>query len=278
MATSPATTIDEVIVQLEAIIAECSDRGERFGYFPALYNRVTITVRDGVRRGEFDDNARMEKLDVIFANRYIEAYRAYRAGDVPTRSWLLSFEACKRDDLCVLQHLFLGMNAHIHLDLGIAAGRVAPGVSIKGLERDFNKINEVLASLVPTVEEELEAISPHFKSMLFLARKEEEKLANFSMGAARMDAWHFATRIANANDGEAAVIADRDGTTHGMGELFLHLGPMAMWLKSGESKDVRANIAQLASGEFDLRALVQSLHAPSTLTEQAESNPARAMQ
>jgi len=79
-------TIVDVIERLEVIIVECTERNDRIGYFAALYNRVTITVRDGIGRGDFEDNPRMEHLDVVFANRFIDAYDRYHDGELPTRS------------------------------------------------------------------------------------------------------------------------------------------------------------------------------------------------
>ena len=74
------TSLDEVVAPLEQIIEDSAARADRLGYFAALYNRVTEQVRDGIARGEFADNARMAQLDVTFANRYIAAYDAWRAG------------------------------------------------------------------------------------------------------------------------------------------------------------------------------------------------------
>jgi hypothetical protein len=85
----------------------------------------------------------LKKLDVIFANRYLEAYHAYKAGQRARKSWQISFEA-KNKDLLLMQHLLLGMNAHINLDLGIAAAQTVESTQdIKTLHNDFNKINEV---------------------------------------------------------------------------------------------------------------------------------------
>jgi hypothetical protein len=39
----------------------------------------------------------------------------------------------------VVQHVLLGMNAHINLDLGVAAAEVAPGPAIAGLRGDFDR-------------------------------------------------------------------------------------------------------------------------------------------
>ena len=97
------------------------------GYFPALYRKVTVEVKRGIEERVFDDGPRMERLDVVFAKRYLDAFDAYMEGGAPTRAWVLAFETTGQWWPIVLQHLLLGMNAHINLDLGIAAARVSPG-------------------------------------------------------------------------------------------------------------------------------------------------------
>ncbi len=71
-----AKTIDEVIQQLEKIVGWARDNQGRLGYFAALYRKVTVKVKEGIADGFFKDAMRMERLDVIFANRYLEALRA----------------------------------------------------------------------------------------------------------------------------------------------------------------------------------------------------------
>src|SRR5688572_24228267 len=132
------TDIDGVVERLEAIIKDCIARQDRLGYFAALYNRVTLAVRDGIARGEFDDGPRMERLDVIFANRYITAYDTYRSGELPSTAWFKAVNAAQTSNHIVLQHLLAGMNAHIDLDLGVAAARVAGrGGALDGVRVDL---------------------------------------------------------------------------------------------------------------------------------------------
>jgi hypothetical protein len=120
----PATSIDEVLVELDVIIKACRERGSADGYFAALYRRVTAEVKAGIARAGFEDGARMEQLDVAFANRYLDAWTHKEQGVRITESWEVAFD-CSRDYWpVVLQHLLLGMNAHINLDLGIAAAMV----------------------------------------------------------------------------------------------------------------------------------------------------------
>src|SRR5690606_13776650 len=113
----PAQNIKEVLTALDLIIADCRQHNSRMGYFAVLYKKMTEGVRVGLSQNYFDDGARMEKLDVVFANRYLNAYHQYRHGQPSTHSWAEAFNAAQRSDLIVVQHLLLGINAHINLDL-----------------------------------------------------------------------------------------------------------------------------------------------------------------
>ncbi len=46
--STPATSIDEVIVQLTAIIEWSKQNDSRIGYFAALYRKVTVQVKKGI--------------------------------------------------------------------------------------------------------------------------------------------------------------------------------------------------------------------------------------
>lgn len=247
-------TIDGVVARLDEIVRDSVNAGSRFGYFAALYNRVTMTVRDGIRAGAFDDNARMEQLDVAFANRYLAAYDAWLRHEMPTRVWQVAFSAGTRTDLSVLQHLFLGMNAHINLDLGIAAAAVAPGDAIHGLQRDFNRINDVLASLLPVVETQLREMSPLLDGLTTVADRMDnidDRIGNFSMEKARDGAWRFALRLAPLRSSIALGLAidARDVITAAVGVHFQEPGPMALALGGPDGVDVSARVRVLARGE-----------------------------
>lgn len=254
----PATSINEVIARIDGITREAARSGHRRGYFAALYDRVTRRVRDGIARGEFEDNARMERLDVVFANRYLDAFDLYAAGARPTRAWRQALDAANRDGLTVAQHLLLGMNAHINLDLGIAAATVAPGAEIAGLERDFYRINDVLSGLVAEVEAQIidivdrfdGALGMGFEAAAVAAGGLERQAVDVFMAAARSGAWEFARDLAALpRDAWAARIDLRDIETEILGEGVLMLEPAVVLFARGGSKDVAGNIAILARGQ-----------------------------
>ena len=206
-----ATTIDEVISFLDQIIEENKKVPSTMGYFAALYHKVTCKVKEGIDNHFFDDNPRMEKLDIIFANRYLQAYSEFKSGTKPTTSWQIAFEKADSYWLIVLQHLLLGMNAHINLDLGIAAAEVMKGKDIDDLHDDFNKINEILSELVHDVEKELSLIWTFLAKIIKITGKFDTILIDFSMKLARDGAWKYATLLASSPEIEwPNLIEERD--------------------------------------------------------------------
>lgn len=202
-------TIEEVLVRMDQIVSDCHSKQSRIGYFAILYRQVTRRIRDGILAGEFEDNARMEILDVLFAKRFIDAYELWQSGSKPTESWRLAFEASRGSGSLVLQHLFLGINAHINLDLGIAASETMLGKDLAGIQSDFNKINVVLAELVDGVKTNIGALSPIFAWLIPLAKGRDEMLLNFSIQVARDGAWKYAGEY-HAGADKDFQIKDRD--------------------------------------------------------------------
>jgi Family of unknown function (DUF5995) len=190
-------TIRDVISALDTIVQQSWDNSSRLGYFAALYRRVTCAVRDGIGNGRFQNGPLMEKLDVVFASRYLDALAAFRAGGEPTRSWALAFRGCDDAGLLILQQLLSGMNAHINLDLGIASAQVSPGDQLPQLKPDFDEINDVLATLVGTVAAEIAQVSPLIGDLEKIGLRTETSLVNFNITAARDTAWFLAQRLAN---------------------------------------------------------------------------------
>jgi len=247
-----AKTIDEVIDFLNQIIEESKKEESPIGYFAALYCKVTQRIKEGIEQKEFENNERMEKLDVIFANRYLKAYTEYRNNEMLSDCWLVAFKASKRYWPIVLQHLLLGMNAHINLDLSVAAAQVAPGNEIEGLKNDFDKINEILASLVSGVEKDLSEIWPTLKYILKLTGKVDDFLVNFSMKLARNGAWKFATELASMDlDAQNTAIKERDVKITVIAKYVNNPGLIASSLfkiiRLGEKGSVSKKISDLTS-------------------------------
>jgi hypothetical protein len=218
-----AATIDDVIELLGQELDRCRSRDSRLGYFPALYRKVTIAVKEGIAQGAFEDGERMERLDVIFANRYLEAADQWARGEPPTRSWRVAFEAAESWPPIVLQHLLLGINAHINLDLAIAAAQTAPGASLPALQKDFNQINALLAALVGDVKTSLSTVWPLLRFYNRLVGGVADVTINFSMSRARTASWQAAQKLAPLpTSAWEPEIDDIDRRTALLGKIICH--------------------------------------------------------
>lgn len=250
-----ARTIDEVILRLTEILQTCSNEKSRLGYFPALYRRVTEHVKAGIAAGRFEDGPRMERLDVEFANRYLAVWDAWREGRSVTACWRVAFEAGGRWRPVILQHLLAGMNAHINLDLAVAAAVTCPGPEIENLKTDFDRINELLAELVDPIERELAEVSPWIGLVETFGGHAEGTIVNFDIRAARSLAWEHALRLAALQESHqdialALAISAMSSVVAGIGQLILHPKPLLqaglLLVRVREGRDVSKVMRALA--------------------------------
>ena len=248
-----AGTIAEVVDALETIIDWSIEASSRLGYFAALYKRVTIAVGVAVADGKFEDGARLERLDAGFANRYFDALNGhFHPGRFPrpTHSWQVTFDAASRPDPILAQHMFAGVNAHIGLDLGIAAEANSPGPRLPTLREDFNRINAVLASQVTGLVEDINELSPVLADLYAVLKNEQINLINNTVQAYRDSAWIFATVLA-ATPGFAdpAAIVLRDLQIAQQGALIykppLPISAFVSAIAARESRDTVSNLKVL---------------------------------
>lgn len=229
----------EVIGRIDDLVADCRRRGSRIGYFAALYHHVTTALRTCIHRGDFDDAKRMERLAVVFFNRYLAAVDELRAGQAPSGVWAVAFEAAESSHPIVLQHLLLGMNAHINYDLGVAVATVCDAAELPGLRKDFERMNAVLASLLGDIEHDLTEIWPLLGVVHKLAGDLEDGIINFSMREAREYAWNLATTLAALparRRAQKMAAVDREMTE--LGRLIYRPGlPLSLLIKLARLSD-----------------------------------------
>ena len=223
----PAGTIGDVLARLDGIVDRCLSERSRLGYFAALYRAVTVRVRDGIASGRFEDGPRMERFDVLFANRYLDAVGRLWRGEEPSRSWRVAFRAAERWSPTILQHILLGMNAHINLDLAIAAAEAAPGDSLPGLKRDFDEITVLLDEMIQGVQRRLARVSPWLRAIDAVGGRSDEEICAFAIGKARRLAWSGAETLAVLGpDERAAAISRHDDVVVIVADAIRSPGPL----------------------------------------------------
>lgn len=245
-----AENIDEVVDVLAGIVREAVRSGDRVGYFAALYRQVTVEVRTAIHGGLFDDGARMDRFDTLFGNRYFDAYEYWRRDRSGPRCWREAFGLLDDADTVIVQHLILGVNAHINLDLAVAAARTSPGKAIHGLRRDFLLINDILARVALTVQDSVGAVSPLMSLLDQIGARTDERILDFSVRQSREEAWYNAVLLAGQNEEEREATIERlDIRAAVLARLTARPGglvrPALQLIGSTESDDVPAVITHL---------------------------------
>jgi hypothetical protein len=240
-------SIERVLANLDGIIERAMAAPSRLGYFAALYRGVTAKVNTGLDQDRFEDAERMERLVEIFANRYLDGFNS---GKAVTASWDFAFRQVSRWRPLALQHLLLGMNAHINLDLGIAAARACPGDALLALERDFNEINHILAEELDVVQQRLWQISRFLGLLSTLGGRHGDAVIHFSMDKARAAAWDVATELAYLEEDEQMrKVEGIDQKVAWFGRRIaspgLKLTLVALLVRLREQGDIKRNIATL---------------------------------
>lgn len=250
----PATTLDEVIERINTIIDWSIVESNRLGYFAALYKRITAAVKAAVADGQFDDGPRMARLDVAFANRYFDAFNGYSTPAQfakPTRSWQVTFDAATNEQPIMLQHMLAGINAHIGLDLGIAAQAIDTKTSV--LKDDYDRINAVLASQVNGVVNDIDELSPALADIHAVLTNNEVFLIDEAVIQFRDDAWRFARLLEfEPRFAQPLTVGIRDFDVAKQGGLIYH-PPNVVGISTAaidavaaqECRDVRHNITVL---------------------------------
>jgi hypothetical protein len=218
----PATSIADVLSHLETIKSEASRQRSKIGYFAAVYLRITQTVKRRLDEGGFLDPDWVTKLDVTFANRYLRAVAQFRAGQLDCRSWQLAFDAASLHRPVILQHVLLGINAHINFDLGIATAQCA-SPSLSEHEQDFDTVNKCAAVEVASLQNRLGRLSPLIRVFDEVNGKAADgTVVNFGIDRARDQAWEVAELLTCLPQSQhAAQLRVLDRSTTALGRLML---------------------------------------------------------
>lgn len=221
-------TIGDILDDMNDIIVATTHDNDRRGYFAALYKHVTYSIAEGIKFGKFEDGARMEKFDIIFATRYLDAYYN-KEQDPPTpECWKFAFAQAPSDEYAIMQQMMLGMSAHICYDLAITVAEVAGNLEgLRDLKHDYDLVNEALALCVPLMDCKLGALSPTYDT---LSEPFSINFVNALMEIARQVSWAYAVRMTLTREDSVhqnALLARMDAATVALQKHFVLLtGPI----------------------------------------------------
>jgi hypothetical protein len=223
--------IDGLIENMTVLLVPLRQRQDPRRFFHATYLRTTQAVRAELSAGGFEDRAWVERWDVAFAQFYLDALEADLAHGAVPGPWAAAFAAAGMRDREVppLQHVLLGMNAHINYDLPQALLAVitdsefddAPLLARRAA--DHRHIDDVLGMLVdrreglpdapgsrPTVADRLLAPANRLATKRFLTESRAKVWANTRVlaSARREGPAAYSDRLAALEQLSAARVAD----------------------------------------------------------------------
>ena len=173
--------------------------------FLHCYLMMTLNMLAAIEREEFQDPAWVDRLLHIFSRYYFTALDAFDQD--PTAAspvWQLAFEAARHKGTLALQHLLLGVNAHINFDLIMALEEILEPewASLTEAQRtmrynDHCHVNRVISSTVDAVEKEV--IDPEMPVMrvvdAIVGHALEDAMVSDLLGFWREIVWHHATHL-----------------------------------------------------------------------------------
>jgi hypothetical protein len=158
--------IEDLLAEMDAEQRRLAAAGDLRRFFHATYTRTTRAVADEIARGGFADNDWVHRWDVEFADFYLAALAADRAGAPVPGPWRVAFDTARRQpDMPPVRHVLYGMNAHINFDLPQALLRVIDEAGFDDetlLDRrlaDHRHLDAVLLSRIGAEDAELAAVS-----------------------------------------------------------------------------------------------------------------------
>jgi hypothetical protein len=178
--------------------------------FNYLYLRVTEEVRNSKVR--FEAPEFVERLAVVFAQFYLEAYEAAGGGEWVSKAWEPLFERRSERRIEPIRFALAGMNAHINNDLPWALMQTWDEFELEPQEdsaefRDYQRVNGILARVQGEVRATLE--SGFLRWLDRVLGRLDDLFATFNVAKAREEAWDRGARWSRRFDAEAAAAHER---------------------------------------------------------------------
>jgi hypothetical protein len=211
--------VSVALLRMRQLVHDWTEQGDRRAIFADAYGTMTSNMVAAIERGEFDDCGWVDRLLHRFADYYFEAVDAYESGGDCPQVWRHALDGTHSQDLHPLQHLFLGINAHINYDLAFALADVLDdwssldAVLRNGRHTDHDAVNLVIACTVDQVQESVvEPLSPGMGILDRLLGPVDEWAFSNLIANWRDDVWHDAVDLVEAESlDRRREVSDRIG-------------------------------------------------------------------
>lgn len=207
---------DPLTDMMQELIDNWQPVKDRRAIFLQCYRTMTANTLAAVADGRFHDAAGVTGLLNRFADYYFGALAAYdRAPGQTPAIWQHAFDAARQNKSNVLQHMFLGVNAHINYDLALTLYDVLheewsslTATQRDGRYQDYCLVNKIIAETIDQVQDEVvKRESPLLALVDWLGGRMDEFFVVEMLTGWREDVWRKGVELVEAvdEDGRAAL-------------------------------------------------------------------------
>jgi hypothetical protein len=230
------TSSDPVLQRISALVAEWEQAHDRRSIFLGCYRLMTANMLVAIDEGRFHDGEWVSRLLHHFAQYYFNALELYdlHSGDTP-QVWRLAHDATHQEKVMTLQHLMLGVNAHINYDLVFALhDLLAPewaGLSADQRRQRFNDhtlVNKIIGETIDAVQDQvIDQHSPWYHLVDKLLGPTDEWLTSRLIAHWRNEVWTNAVQYVELRDRQARLAFQQkiEASAMRLGKDFLELTP-----------------------------------------------------
>lgn len=153
------TNVLEALRALDTVTERLLAAGDARAAFPDVYAIITRRVAESVALGDgalFYEPRWVSRLAGRFCERYLETLRWSINGEPQdTGAWEVTYEASAQPGTLPLQHVLLGISAHINFDLAAGIHRtilelgVTDAVAMRRYKHDHDAVNALLRASFP---------------------------------------------------------------------------------------------------------------------------------
>jgi hypothetical protein len=195
--------------RMTTLIDQWEAAHDRRAIFLGCYRLMTNNMLDAIEAGRFHDGVWVSHLLERFANYYFAALDRFEQ-DEPNAPpvWKLAFDASRDEDVMTLQHLLLGVNAHINFDLIFsiydllqAEWAAATPELREQRHADHEMVNRIIGETTDAVQDQVvEQFSPWTEWLDKLLGPMDEWLTSRLISHWREEVWDTAVRYLEATD------------------------------------------------------------------------------
>ncbi len=195
--------------KMKQLIQNWENEGDQRAIFLSCYALMTQNMLQALNQAEFKDPDWVNRLLSHFADYYFNAVEAYNQNDtnIPT-VWRIAFDSAAQNDLSVLQHLLLGVNAHINYDLIFTTVDLLDsewaGISTELSDQrrlDYEKVNDIIKQTIDEVQDTIiERRDPRLELLDHFMGPLDEWLISRLIEHWRVEVWKQAVILLNTSD------------------------------------------------------------------------------